>query len=130
METNGTKDQSGGEVKGEEIKGSSDAQQNTQGNTSTVSFMTPAADVPIIGNDGVPQLMPQMNFDGTFANFDPAAMPGALPNEFFPNPSVAPIGVADPSVMVPLMMPNGVMAGSLPPAVTAGESTHSPSHNL
>ncbi|KAK0385847.1 hypothetical protein NLU13_7024 [Sarocladium strictum] len=74
-----------------------------QRTTSTIPSLDPTA---------IPQQLP-MNPDGTFMNFDPNAMVGIMPNQMLPNQHIAGMGIADPSIMVPLMLPNG--GGVQPP---------------
>lgn len=72
--------------------------------------------IPSLDQTPIPQQLPM---DATFMNFDPNAMAGMMPNQMLSNQAMAGMGMADPSIMVPLMLPNGG-SGLQPNGVSAG----------
>lgn len=96
-------------------------QQEAQQNQAQQANIGHGSDntMPSLGQNGVPQQLP-MNPDGTFMNLDPNAMAGLMPDQMLQHPAMAGLGMADPSIMVPLMLPNGG-ANLAPNGVSAGE---------
>lgn len=91
--------------------------QQTQPQSTNVG-QNGSGTAPPIDQSSIPQQLP-MNTDGAFMNFDPNAMAGLMPNQMLPDQSMAGMGIADPSIMVPMMLPNG--GATLPPnGVSAG----------
>ncbi|KAH8169672.1 thiF family protein [Sarocladium implicatum] len=68
--------------------------------------------MPSLDQTAIPQQLP-LNPDGTYMNLDSNTVAGMMPDQMLQNPAMAGMGMADPSIMVPLMMPNAGVG--LPP---------------
>ena len=95
-------------------------QQETQPQQSTAG-QDSASTMPSLDQTAIPQQLP-MNPDGTYMNLDSNSVVGMMPDQILQNPVMAGMGMADPSIMVPLMMPNGGV-GLPPNGVSAGTYT-------
>jgi hypothetical protein len=95
-------------------------QQETQPQQSNAG-QDSASTMPLLDQSAIPQQLP-MNPDGTYMNLDSNTVAGMMPDQILQNPAMAGMGMADPSIMVPLMMPNAGV-GLPPNGVSAGTYT-------